>query len=191
MGLTLNSNNYSLKNLLFMSIWPMRRAQIFSLQVFFQIFFLHSVYIIFIMAEDSPPTSKSPRMDHNMMGHPVFGDYLEEKLPDVRLPTFLQVLNRVRFLKRNANRGDSLRSIYNIVAEEVSLIWKEAFVVPVLNNLALAQKMQTEIEQKLKHIQSTWKRIVDHPEKITVQTSEMKKVFSITKCKCFLKTEFR
>ena len=104
----------------------------------------------------SPKPSRPPRMDSNSMGHPVFGDLLVESFPQHRLPTFLQVLNRVRFLKKNqvSNRENPLRSIYNIVANEVSLIYKEAFVLPVLNDHSLTTKFQTDIEKKLKYVQS-------------------------------------
>ena len=140
-----------------------------------------------------PTTSKAPRFDSNMMGHPVFGD-LAEKLPQFRLPTFLQVLNRVRFLKSiQQNRLDSLRPIYNVVANELSSIWTEAFVVPVPTNQNLATRLEREIEKKLLSVRSNLSKIVDpkHPEKKTAQLSEMNKVFSITKCKCFLKKEHR
>ena len=144
------------------------------------------------MAEDPPTTSKkSPRMDHNMMGHPVFGD-LVEKFPVFRFPTFLQVLNRVRFLKnQQVNRLDSFRPIYNLVACELDSIWNEAFVVPVVNSHALATKIEKEIEKKLKYVRSNLATITNHPEKLTAQLSEMKKVFNITKCTCFLNVTHR
>ena len=146
------------------------------------------------MAEDQPPrTPKSPHVDSNMMGHPVFGD-LEEKFPQYRLPTFLQVLNRVRCLKSlQGNRLDSNRTIYNIVASELSLIWKEAFVVPILDLVPLATRIGRDIEKKMLYVRSNLSKIVDpnHPEKLTAQLSEMKQVFSITKCRCFLNKEHR
>ena len=147
------------------------------------------------MAENPPKTSKkSPRMDHNMMGHPVFGD-LVEKFPEFRFPTFLQVLNRVRFLKKNQhlNRLDSFRPIYKLVACELDTIWNEAFVVPVVNSHSLATKIEKEVEKKLKFVTGNLAKILNpnHPEKLTAQLSEMKKVFNITKCTCFLNVTHR
>ena len=147
------------------------------------------------MAEDptNSKTPKSARMDTNTNGHPLFGD-LVETFPQYRFPTFLQVLNRVRFLKSiQQNRLDSLRPIYNVVANELSSIWTEAFVVPVPTNQNLATRLEREIEKKLLNVRSNLSKIVDpkHPEKKTAQLSEMNKVFSITKCKCFLKKEHR
>ena len=144
------------------------------------------------MAEDKPTTSKS-RLDSNMTGHPVFGDPLE-KLPQFRLPTFLQLLNRARFLKKtqHLNREDSLRpTVYNVVASELETVWMEAFVVPVIDYKSLAGKLQREIEAKLKYVSKNRAKIVNHPEKLTAEVSEMKKLYSITKCTCFLKATHR
>ena len=143
------------------------------------------------MAEE-PTTSKSPRFDSNMMGHPVFGD-LAEKLPQFRLPTFLQVLNRVRFLKKNqlSNRESSLRPIYNLVASELDTIWNDAFVIPVINSHSLATKLEREIEKKFQFVSTRMSSFVKNPEKITAQISEMKTLLSITKCTCFLKATHR
>ena len=143
------------------------------------------------MAEEttSSKTPRPPRLDANSMGHPVFGDLLAE-FPKHRLPTFLQVLNRVRYFKsRPRNREDPLRSIYKLVAKELSLIWKESFVVPVIGDHNLVTKLETEIEKKLNYVRGTLSRIVDvnRPEKLTAQLSEMKTVYSISKCSCFLK----
>ena len=144
------------------------------------------------MAEEPTTSKKSPRFDSNMSGHPVFGD-LAEKLPQFRLPTFLQVLNRVRFLKKNHrfNRESSLRPIYNLVATELEAIWKDAFVVPVVNSHSLATKLEREIEKKIQYVSVRLATMVKNPEKITAQISEMKHLYSITKCKCFLKTTHR
>ena len=140
---------------------------------------------------NSPKTSRPPRIDSNSMGHPVFGDVLAENFPPHRLPTFLQVLNRVRYFKSQLNSGHSLRSNYNLVASELSPIWKEAFVVPIPNDFALTTKLQTEIEKKIKFIQNNLSWFGNNPEKLEAQLLEMKKVYSITKCKCFLKKTHR
>ena len=143
------------------------------------------------MAEETPPTTSKSRMDSNRMGHPVFGDLLE-KFPGNRLPTFLQVLNRVRFLKSQASSPrDPLRGIYNLVATELSTIWMEAFVVPILNIHNLTTNLQTNIEKKINSVRQHFGRIVNSPEKLTAEISEMKTVYSITKCRCFLKTQHR
>ena len=176
-----------------MSIWPMRRVQIFLyLHIFLKFYFIHCVQIIMSEETNSPKTSRPPRMDSNSMGHPVFGDLLVESFSPHRLPTFLQVLNRVRFFKSQPrNREDPLRPIYKLVASELSSIWKEAFVVPVIGDHNLATKLQTEIEKKLNHVQSVWKRLANNPEKLSAELSEMKKIYSISKCTCFLKTTHR
>ena len=139
------------------------------------------------MSEDPPATKKS-RHDSNMMGHPIFGDLLE-KLPQYRFPTFLQLLNRVRCLKSQSS--NSLRATYKLVASELAPIWKEAFVVPIITAHALATKLQTDIEKKIGDVRRHYDRIVNHPEKLTSEISEMKAVYSITKCICFLKKTHR
>ena len=144
------------------------------------------------MAEAPTTTSKSPRIDSNMMGHPVFGNLLENPLPQNRLPTYLQVLNRVRFLKsQRSHRLDPVRPIYNLVGNELSTIWKDAFVVPVLNPVPLATKLERDIEKKINSVSSNISRIVNNPQKLETELSEMKKVFSISKCRCFLQTKHR
>ena len=144
------------------------------------------------MAEEPTTSKKSPRFDSNMSGHPVFGD-LAEKFPQFRLPTFLQVLNRVRFLKKNqlSNRESTLRPIYNLVASELDTLWNDAFVVPVINSHSLATKLEREIEKKIDFVSRRITTMVNHPEKITAQISEMKHLYSITNCKCFLKATHR
>ena len=73
------------------------------------------------MAED-PSTPTSSRLDSNREDHPVFGKLMEE-LPKFRLPTFLQVLNRTRFLKSQmVNRQAPLHPIYQLVASELEAI---------------------------------------------------------------------
>ena len=143
------------------------------------------------MAEETPPTTSKSRMDSNRMGHPVFGDPLE-KFPQFRLPTFLQLVNRARFLKKTelSNREDSLRPIYNTIASELETIWKEAFVVPVIDFQPLAQKLQKEIEKEIKHVSKN-RTTIALPEKLTAYLSGVKKLFSITKCNCFLKATHR
>ena len=142
------------------------------------------------MAEEKPTTLKS-RLDSNSMGHPVFGDPLD-KFPQFRLPTFLQLVNRARFLKKTLlNREDSLRPIYNTIASELETIWKEAFVVPVKDFQPLAQKLQKEIEKEIKHVSKNRAKIASPPEKLTAYLSEAKKLFSITKWTCFLKATHR
>ena len=144
------------------------------------------------MAEAPTTTSKSPRIDSNMMGHPVFGNLLENPLPQNRFPSYLQVLNRVRFLKsQRSHRLDPVRPIYNLVGNELSTIWKDAFVVPVVNSHSLATKLEREIEKKIQYVSVRLATMVKNPEKVTAQISEMKTLFSITKCTCFLKATHR
>ena len=121
-----------------------------------------------------------------------------EKFPEFRFPTFLQVLNRVRFLKKNqlVNRLDSLRPIYNLVACELDTIWNKAFVVPVLNSHSLATKIEKDIEKKLNHVSRNLTAIVNpnHPEKLTTQITDKEqnyetstKIFVLNIIGCFLK----
>ena len=143
------------------------------------------------MAEETKPPNP-PRLDSNSNEHPVFGN-LVEKLPQYRLPTFLQLLNYARFLKGQIPipRGGSLRPIYSQIASDLAPLWKEAFVVPVINDFSLVTKLQTEIEKKLKSVQRDLKTIVNNSQKLETQLSNLKKLFSITKCCCFLKSTHR
>ena len=171
-----------------MSIWPMRRAHFFlQISKFFPIL-LHSVLIN--MAEDQPTTPTSSRLDSNRDDHPVFGKLMEE-LPKFRLPTFLQVLNRTRFLKSQmVNRQAPLRPIYQLVASELEAIWKSAFVVPIISTNALITKLQTEVEKKIKQIRTNL-TFYTRPEKLSTELATLKKVYNISKCKCFVNTSHR
>ena len=128
-----------------------------------------------------------------MMGHPVFGDLLEE-FNQHRLPSFLQVLNHVRYLKSQGSlrlTSLELKSIYNQVANSVTEIWKSAFIVPVVNSHALSGKMQREVEKKITDIRSTLSRFISNPDKLTAELSQLNKVYNITLCKCFINAVYR
>merc|ERR1712072_1615279 len=109
------------------------------------------------------------------MGHPVFGNLLV-KLSENRLPSFLQVLNHVRYLKSQGSprlKPVELRSIYNEVAASLSEIWKSAFIVPVISNSNLAGKLQREVEKKIQQIRSSLGRIIGSPDKLSAELSKI------------------
>ena len=142
---------------------------------------------------EEPTASKSSRVESNMQEHPVFGN-LVESLPSHRLPSFLTVINYVRYLKsQETTYHGRLRPIYNTVANDLIGIWESAFVVPVVNAHTLGGRMQSDVEKKIQQVRSSLKFFTDpkHPDRLSGELSNLKKVYNISMCKCFIKEEYR
>ena len=141
------------------------------------------------MAEESGSGSKRPRVESSMDGHPIFGD-LQEKLPSKRFPTMLNVVNHVRYLKAH-RLADSVR-IYNSVTDHLINVWTSAYAVPLMEKESIYQSVQKYTDEKLAYVRKTSRLL--KPENSGARESlisDMKRVFVISKCKCFINAETR
>ena len=133
--------------------------------------------------EEEITSPKKARLDSNRVDHPIFGSPMK-KLPSNRFPSFLQILNHVRFLK--SQHLMSKQDIYNTVADDLIKTWESAFVVPILNKKTVSDKLKKEVEKKINHVSQKLSKILENKNDFV---SEMSKVFSITKCTCFVEKE--
>ena len=138
--------------------------------------------------EEEITSPKRVRLDSNRLEHPIFGSPVE-KLPSNRFPSFLQIVNNVRFLKSQGLMSNL--EIYKYVADDLVKTWESAYVVPIINRKTLADKLNTEVEKKMKYVTKNLDKILDvnNPEKRTNFVSEVNKVFNISKCSCFVNKE--
>ena len=91
------------------------------------------------------------------------------------------------------SRLDPSITIFNQVAKDLASIWESAFVVPIITEKALAQKLKRDCEKKITMVRSSLKYITDseHPDRLTSELSRMKKLYNISKCVCFVDTQHR
>lgn len=150
-----------------------------------------SVCLIVTMAEESlSGTPKRKRVDSGMEPHPIFGD-VQEKLPSTRFPSMLNVVNHVRYLKAHKLAGNI--GIYNSVTDHLMAVWKSAYAVPLVERNTIYQSVQSYTEDKLAYVRRVKSRLIK-PEQSDAKESlisDMKKVFVISKCKCFVNVETR
>ena len=137
------------------------------------------------MAEETRSRSSSrSRSDSNRPDHPVFGNHEKKPLSErQRFSTYLQVVNRARFLKGQLTVKPSpsaKRGIYSVVADELISTWQSAYVGPVMAKNSLLTKLDREVEKTIHRVRSA------PPSKPEDFLSEMGKVFNIALCKCFV-----
>ena len=145
------------------------------------------------MAEPSTPLTpkKIPRLDSSMSGHPIFGN-LEETLPTRRFPSMLNVVNHVRYLKAHRLAGGGINGMYHSVTDHLMDVWKSAYVVPLLERNTIFSAVKKYTEEKLDYVKKTSRLL--KPESSGARESlisDMKKVFVISKCKCFVDVQSR
>lgn len=134
---------------------------------------------------------KRPRIDSNANGHPLYGDALE-KLRTDRLPTKLEVVNHVRFVKGSYSQNDLTSAvkfgIYCGVANTLLSIYKSAYIPTFDSNPNYAAtKLRVDIEKELSDFSKSSSEFLDSPEFRNLHLAELKKVFHLLiKCKCFV-----
>ena len=122
--------------------------------------------------------------------HPLYGRGLET-LRDDRLPTKLEVVNHVRFLKgqysQNALTPTVKFGIYSSVAKTLLGIYQSAFIPSFGKNPKYAAtKLQDEIEDELGYVRKNPQTVLASEESKCARLSDLNKIHHLLiKCKCF------
>ena len=141
---------------------------------------------------DQPSTS-APSTGQNLYddGHFVFGD-TRPSLPKDRLWTKMEVLNYIRFLKKQHSKprfsSTELNKLYQNVAKEMLPVFHEAYL-PTFNLEYSTRILRDNIEFELDQVRTNKSRLMKKGHIYEALMSRLKTFYQFSlRCQCFAKS---